>query len=271
MEYIRIRGARTHDLEREPRSAPPPADRRHWSSPDPARARSPSTRCTRKASAATSSRCPRTRGSPAIDGKARRRPDRGAVAAISIGRRRRARTRARRWARHRDLRLPRLLYARVGDPDRPDHPEQKLAAMTVSQMVDATLALRGDGSEEPKLMILAPVVVNRKGEQLGSVRRAARQGVRAGPRRRRVHEIDAVPRLAKNTSTRSRSSSTACACARTASSGCRVVRDGAVATGTGAHRVETDDRWVRRLFSAKFACPVCNYSLAEPSGGSLLQ
>ena len=35
----------------------------------------------------------------------------------------------------------RLLYARVGDPYCPDHPEQKLAAMTISQMVDATLAL----------------------------------------------------------------------------------------------------------------------------------
>src|SRR5205807_4960245 len=32
----------------------------------------------------------------------------------------------------------RLLYARVGDPYCPDHPEQKLAAMTISQMVDAT-------------------------------------------------------------------------------------------------------------------------------------
>ena len=56
----------------------------------------------------------------------------------------------------------RLLYARVGDPYCPDHPEQKLAAMTISQMVDATLAL----PEDTKLMILAPVVVNRKGEQL---------------------------------------------------------------------------------------------------------
>ncbi len=56
----------------------------------------------------------------------------------------------------------RLLYARVGDPYCPDHPEQKLAAMTISQMVDATLALPDDA----KLMILAPVVANRKGEQL---------------------------------------------------------------------------------------------------------
>src|SRR5260221_9656525 len=56
----------------------------------------------------------------------------------------------------------RLLFARVGDPYCPDHPEQKLQAMTISQMVDATLAM----PEDTKLMILAPVVVNRKGEHL---------------------------------------------------------------------------------------------------------
>src|SRR5437773_394645 len=55
----------------------------------------------------------------------------------------------------------RLLYARVGEPYCPDHPEQKLAAMTVSQMVDAVLTL----PDETRLMILSPVIVNRKGEQ----------------------------------------------------------------------------------------------------------
>jgi excinuclease ABC subunit A len=68
----------------------------------------------------------------------------------------------------------RLLYAPVGDPYCPDQPEQKLAAMTISQMVDATLSLAapgtggGTGSEpgDIRLMILSPVVVNRKGEHL---------------------------------------------------------------------------------------------------------
>src|SRR6202521_1701690 len=49
----------------------------------------------------------------------------------------------------------RLLYARVGEPYCPDHPEQKLAAMTISQMVDAVLTL----PEETRLMILAPAIV----------------------------------------------------------------------------------------------------------------
>src|ERR1700710_1221330 len=53
----------------------------------------------------------------------------------------------------------RLLYARVGTPYCPDHPETPLAAQSVSQMVDAVLAMPAD----TKLMILAPVVANRKG------------------------------------------------------------------------------------------------------------
>jgi excinuclease ABC A subunit len=55
----------------------------------------------------------------------------------------------------------RLLYARAGDPECPEH-GTKLEAQTVSQMVDHVLAL----PEDTKLMILAPVVSNRKGEQL---------------------------------------------------------------------------------------------------------
>ncbi|MDE1999281.1 MAG: excinuclease ABC subunit UvrA, partial [Burkholderiales bacterium] len=53
----------------------------------------------------------------------------------------------------------RLLYARAGTPFCPDH-HQPLQAQSVSQMVDAVLAL----PEDTKLMILAPVLRDRKGE-----------------------------------------------------------------------------------------------------------
>ena len=56
----------------------------------------------------------------------------------------------------------RLLYARIGTPYCPDHPEQALESQTVSQMVDTVLALPPD----TRLMILAPVVTGRKGEHL---------------------------------------------------------------------------------------------------------
>jgi len=55
----------------------------------------------------------------------------------------------------------RLLYARVGEPRCPDH-GTNLQAQTVSQMVDTVLAL----PEDTRLMLLAPVVRERKGEHL---------------------------------------------------------------------------------------------------------
>src|SRR2546422_2909700 len=54
----------------------------------------------------------------------------------------------------------RLLYARVGTPYCPEH-NLALQAQTVAQMVDQVLAL----PEDTKLMILAPVIARRKGEQ----------------------------------------------------------------------------------------------------------
>src|SRR5450830_511347 len=65
----------------------------------------------------------------------------------------------------------RLLYARAGDPECPDH-HIKLEAQTVSQMVDSVLAL----PEDTKLMILAPVVSNRKGEQVDLLEELKSQG-----------------------------------------------------------------------------------------------
>ena len=55
----------------------------------------------------------------------------------------------------------RLLFARVGEPRCPDH-DVPLTAQTISQMVDKVLSL----PEESKMMLLAPVVKNRKGEHV---------------------------------------------------------------------------------------------------------
>ena len=88
----------------------------------------------------------------------------------------------------------RLLYARVGEPYCPDHPDQKLSAMTISQMVDAVLTL----PEETKLMILAPAIVNRKGEQTELFVELRAKGFVRVRIDGTVHEIDALPRLTKN-------------------------------------------------------------------------
>jgi len=157
----------------------------------------------------------------------------------------------------------RLLYARVGDPYCPDHPEQKLAAMTISQMVDATLAF----PEDTKLMILAPVVVNRKGEQLELMVELRAKGFVRVRVDSKVHEIDAVPKLAKNSKHTvevvvDRLKVHADIKQRLAES-----YETALRHGDGrAIAVEIDkenERPREHLFSAKFACPICNYSLSE--------
>ena len=153
----------------------------------------------------------------------------------------------------------RLLYARVGDPYCPDHPEQKLAAMTISQMVDATLAF----PEDTKLMILAPVVVNRKGEQLELFVELRAKGFVRVRVDGTVHEIDAVPRLAKNTKHTievvvDRLRVRADMKQRLAES-----YETALRNGDGRAIAVEMDGGREHLFSAKFACPICNYSLAE--------
>src|SRR6185295_5193608 len=65
----------------------------------------------------------------------------------------------------------RLLYARVGEPHCPDH-ELVLSAQSVAQMVDHVLQLPAD----TRLMILAPLVVERKGENLDLFENLRAQG-----------------------------------------------------------------------------------------------
>ena len=65
----------------------------------------------------------------------------------------------------------RLLYARVGEPRCPDH-DVPLAAQTVSQMVDNVLSQ----PEGKRLMLLAPIIKERKGEHTKTLENLASQG-----------------------------------------------------------------------------------------------
>jgi len=152
----------------------------------------------------------------------------------------------------------RLLYARVGTPYCPDH-HLALEAQSVAQMVDHVLAL----PEDTKLMILAPVVAGRKGEQHELLDELRAQGFVRVRIDGAVHEIDSAPKLAKHSKhtvevvvdrLRARTD----AKQRLAESFETALRhaDGraiAVDTDTGKEH----------LFSAKFACPVCSHSLPE--------
>jgi excinuclease ABC subunit A len=152
----------------------------------------------------------------------------------------------------------RLLYARAGDPECPEH-GIKLEAQTVSQMVDSVLAL----PEDTKLMILAPVVSNRKGEQVDLFEELKAQGFVRLRVDGKIYEVDALPQLAKTTKHSvdvvvDRIKVKADMKQRIAESFETALR---LAEGKAiAVEMDTDKE---HLFSAKFSCPACDYSLAE--------
>src|SRR6476661_8673986 len=157
----------------------------------------------------------------------------------------------------------RLLFARVGDPYCINHPEQKLASMTISQMVDATLAM----PEDTRLMILSPAVVNRKGEQLDLFAELRAKGFVRVRVDGAVHEIDAVPKLAKTTKHTVDVVVDRLKVREEFKQRLAESYETALRHGDGrAIAVEMDNENERpreHLFSAKFACPICNYSLSE--------
>ena len=152
----------------------------------------------------------------------------------------------------------RLLYARIGDPHCPEH-KITLAAQSVAQMVDHVLQL----PEDTRLMIIAPLVVGRKGEQVDLFEELRAQGFVRLRIDGEVHDIDALPKLKKNLKHTvevviDRIKVRADAKQRLAESFETALRH---ADGR-AIAVEMDSGH-EHLFSAKFACPICSYSLPE--------
>jgi excinuclease ABC subunit A len=152
----------------------------------------------------------------------------------------------------------RLLYARAGDPECPEH-HIKLEAQTVSQMVDNVLSL----PEETKLMILAPVVRERKGEQLDLFDELKAQGFVRVRVDGEIYELDAPPSLTKTTKHSvdvvvDRLKVRADMKQRIAES-----FETALRLAEGKAVAMEMDTGKEHLFSAKFSCPSCDYSLAE--------
>ncbi|CAG2139613.1 UvrABC system protein A [Cupriavidus yeoncheonensis] len=162
----------------------------------------------------------------------------------------------------------RLLYARAGTPYCPDH-NLPLQAQSVAQMVDAALAL----PEDTKLMILAPVVADRKGEHSDLFDTMQAQGfvrfrIRSGggtthEAEARVYEVDALPKLKKTEKHTievvvDRVKVRPDIKQRLAESFETALR---LADGR-ALALELDTGKVH-MFSSRFACPICSYSLQE--------
>ena len=160
----------------------------------------------------------------------------------------------------------RLLFARVGDPYCPEHDVQ-LSAQSVAQMVDHVLAL----AEGTRVMILAPLVVGRKGEQMELFDELRAQGFVRLRIDGAVHEIDQLPKLDRNKKHTveiviDRLKVGAGLQQRLAESFETALRhaDGrAVAVEMGMSDREPAGAGREHLFSSKFACPICSYSIPE--------
>jgi excinuclease ABC subunit A len=162
----------------------------------------------------------------------------------------------------------RLLFARAGTPHCPEH-GLPLEAQSVSQMVDHVLAL----PEETKLMILAPVVSNRKGEYAELFSDLQAQGfvrfrIRSGggttnAAKAVVYEIDNLPTL-KKTDKHSievvidRIKVRPDIAQRLAES-----FETALRLAEGRALIVDMDTDKESLFSNKFACPICSFALQE--------
>ncbi|MGI0749901.1 excinuclease ABC subunit UvrA [Pseudomonas aeruginosa] len=157
----------------------------------------------------------------------------------------------------------RLLYARVGTPRCPDH-DIPLEAQTVSQMVDQVLAL----PEGSKLMLLAPVIRERKGEHLAVFDEMRAQGFVRARVDGKLYELDEVPKLDKQKKhsidvvvdrfkVRADPQQRLAESFETALS----LADGIALV---APMDEDEDEDVEEIiFSARFACPVCGHSISE--------
>ncbi len=155
----------------------------------------------------------------------------------------------------------RLLFARAGTPRCPDH-DIALEASTISQMVDQVMQL----SPNYRLMLLAPVVSNRKGEHVQLLETLQRQGYLRARIDGEVYELDEPPKLdlrkkhnievvIDRFKVREDIKQRLAESFETALQ----MTDGIVRVAS----MNADDQFEELTFSANFACPVCGYSLTE--------
>ncbi|KMJ46603.1 excinuclease ABC subunit A [Xenorhabdus khoisanae] len=154
----------------------------------------------------------------------------------------------------------RLLFARVGEPRCPDH-DITLAAQTISQMVDNVLAL----PEGQRLMLLAPVVKERKGEHAKLLDNLSAQGYIRARIDGEVCDLSDPPKLElqkKHTIevVIDRFKVRADLVQRLAESFETAL---ALSGGTAVIANMDDEQAEELVFSANFACSICGYSMSE--------
>ncbi len=154
----------------------------------------------------------------------------------------------------------RLLFARAGEPRCPTH-GQALSAQTISQMVDQVLALPGDA----RIMVLAPVIVDRKGEHQHVFRELVANGFIRARVDGIVTDLDHPPTLEKNKKHTIEAVIDRLRVRDDAQQRLAESFETAISLADGVARVSfIDDEKAKELvFSARFACPHCGYSINE--------
>ena len=152
----------------------------------------------------------------------------------------------------------RLLFARAGDPYCPEH-KIKLEAKTVSQIVDQILSL----PQDTKIMILAPIINGRKGTHKDLMDELRAQGFIRVRVDGKIYDIDDTPQLEKNIKHQidvvidrvKINPEIKQRITESVETGLKIA-DGKIIV----HDMETADD---QLFSAKFSCPHCDYVIPE--------
>jgi len=152
----------------------------------------------------------------------------------------------------------RLLFARAGDPYCPQH-DMVLQAQSVGQMVDHVLQL----PEDTKIMILSPLIVERKGEQLDLFDELRAQGFTRLRINGKIYEIDALPALNKNKKHTVEIVVDRLKASKDAKQRLAESFETALRHADGRAIAVEMDTGEEHLFSAKFSCPICDYSLPE--------
>ncbi|MGV8805082.1 MAG: excinuclease ABC subunit UvrA [Polaromonas sp.] len=168
----------------------------------------------------------------------------------------------------------RLLFARAGTPYCPEH-DLPLQAQSVAEMVDSVLAL----PEDTRLMVLAPVARERKGEFVDLFEAMQAQGYVRFRVDGATYEVDALPKLKKTEKhnidvvidrVKVRADKDAAPEAEAGTAPPPALRQRLAESFEAALRLAEGraialemDSGKEHLFSARFACPVCSYSLSE--------
>jgi excinuclease ABC subunit A len=154
----------------------------------------------------------------------------------------------------------RLLFARAGTPHCPTH-GVTLEAQSVSQMVDQTLALPGD----TRILLLAPIVRSRKGEHLHALEELKAAGFVRVRIDGKSYEINDLPKL--NARQRHDIEAVVDRLRVREDAALRLAEsfETALDLGDGVAQVAFMDEPHRDdlVFSNRFACPECGYSIAE--------